>query len=79
MKTIYEETAIILCVDKNTEMQVDTLNFIPEQKLSVSVNKSVKLELWYNNKTKVYEGKMAGLTFVSNGPNSRTFKEGRTR
>jgi hypothetical protein len=46
-------------------------DFEEHKRLIVIINKSVKLPMKWNGK--VYEGKMAGMDFVSNGPTiSRT-------
>lgn len=52
----------------NTSKLVDALvhEFKDKVRLTVVLNKSIKLPMLWNGK--VYEGKMAGLDFVSDGP-----------
>lgn len=69
----YSDTAQIKCVDNNKVMQVDILSFAPQKSLAVSVQKSLKLHMKYNDRTNVYEGNMAGLTFVSSGPTGKKY------
>jgi hypothetical protein len=52
----------------NTSKLVDAAvhEFKDKDRLTVVLNKSIKLPMKWNGK--VYEGKMAGLDFVSDGP-----------
>jgi hypothetical protein len=52
----------------NTSKLVDAAvhDFKDKDRLTVVLNKSIKLPMKWNGK--VYEGKMAGLDFVSDGP-----------
>jgi hypothetical protein len=52
----------------NTSKLVDAAvyEFKDRDRLTVVLNKSIKLPMIWNGK--VYEGKMAGLDFVSDGP-----------
>ncbi len=66
--TNYGETCKIHCTDNNKTMEVDILDFKPNQFLSVSVNKSVRVNLKYMDKQDLYVGQMAGLEFTTKGP-----------
>jgi hypothetical protein len=75
MKIRYEETCEVLCEDNDKNLTADILDFREEKMLVVSLEKSVKLTMIWNGQ--VYEGKLAGRSFVSNGPKGYTYKEGR--
>lgn len=47
-------------------VEAEVHEFKDKEKLVVVLNKSVKLNMIWNGK--LYEGKMAGLDFVSDGP-----------
>ncbi len=47
-------------------VEAEVHEFKEKSKLVVVLNKSVKLNMVWNGK--VYEGKMAGLDFISDGP-----------
>jgi hypothetical protein len=50
-------------------------NFKDKQHLTVMINRSVKLHMNWNGR--VYEGRMAGLDFVSDGPEVTKARTGR--
>ena len=54
---------------------VDVLSFQAEKYLSVSIQKSLKLEMRWTGKR--FEGKLSGLAFSSDGPAVQYIKEGR--
>jgi hypothetical protein len=56
-------------------MVADIIAFKEHQYLTVAVEKELKLELRWNNK--IYEGRMGRLSFTSEGPVIRDFKQGR--
>jgi hypothetical protein len=68
MKVEYADTCVIHNTDRGKNMTVEILDFRPENKLVVSVERSVKVTLEYNKYHKVYIGSMAGMEFTSNGP-----------
>jgi hypothetical protein len=53
----------------------EVMSFTEGTNLVVIMNKSVKLSMSWNGK--VYEGRMAGMDFVSNGPTGQKYTEGR--
>lgn len=64
----FDEKCTIYCTDNKKTMEVDILDFKPKQFLSVSVNKSVRVNLKYMDKQELYVGSMAGLEFTTKGP-----------
>ncbi len=66
--TAFADTCNIHCTDNKKTMEVDILDFKPQQFLSVSVNKSIRLNLKYMDNQELYVGSMAGLEFTTKGP-----------
>jgi hypothetical protein len=50
----------------NKEVEAEVFHFNEKKTLTVVLNKSVKMTMTWNGK--IYEGRMAGLDFVSDGP-----------
>ncbi len=75
MRRVISEDCEILCEDNGRKMVADILSFKEHQYLTVALEKELKLELRWNNK--IYEGKMGRLSFTSEGPTIRDFKQGR--
>jgi hypothetical protein len=73
----YEETCQVKCVDNGEVVTADILDFKPQNILSVSLQKSIKLVLKYNPKTDEYQGDLYGRTFITSGPKGTYFKTGR--
>jgi hypothetical protein len=68
MRVEYADTCEIHNTDRGKIMIVEVLDFQPQKKLVVSVQRSVKVTLTYDEFHKVYIGSMAGMEFTSNGP-----------
>ncbi len=75
MRRVIGEDCEILCEDNGRKMVADILAFKEHQYLTVALEKELKLELRWNNR--IYEGKMGRLSFTSEGPVIRDFKQGR--
>ncbi len=75
MRRVVGDDCEILCEDNGRKMVADILAFKEHQYLTVALEKELKLELRWNNK--IYEGKMGRLSFTSEGPTIRDFKQGR--
>lgn len=71
----FDETCKVTCEDNGKVVTADVLDFKEGKTLSVSLNKSLKLVMPFNGK--VYEGRMSGMSFVSDGPKGTVYKEGR--
>lgn len=76
-RTITSDTCQLQCVDNDRSIVADVLSFKEGKYLSVSVMRSVKLEMKYNERTLIYEGNMGGLTFTTAGPIITNVKQGR--
>jgi hypothetical protein len=70
----YSSTCKIRQANSSKIVDAEVHEFKKEQKLTVVLNKSVKLPMIWNGK--MYEGKMAGLDFVSEGPTVNKFSTG---
>ena len=77
MKTTYDDKCKIFNTDHEKSVEVDILDFVPQKKLIVSVQKSVKLTLAWDDKHHIYVGSMGGMEFTSEGPRGYTVKDGR--
>lgn len=75
MKVRYDETCQVTCEDNDKTLIADVLDFKEEKILIVSLEKSLKLTMPWNGK--IYEGRLAGKSFVSSGPKGQLYKEGR--
>jgi hypothetical protein len=67
-KMQHEQTITVTCSDNGKSNVADVLSFVAEQKLIVSLNKSIKMEMSYNPRNKLYVAHQTGLEFVSKGP-----------
>lgn len=67
-QTHHEQTSAVTCSDTGKSSIADVLSFIPEQKLTVSIEKSIRLEMTYNPRNQLYIAHRSGLEFVSKGP-----------
>lgn len=72
MNTRHSETCQVKQESTNKVVEAVVQQFLEQDRLDVILNKSVKLSMRWNGK--VYEGRMAGMDFTSNGPTiSKTF------
>lgn len=62
----YGETCTVKQANSSKSVEAVVFEFKEQKSLTVVLNKSVKLPMTWNGK--LYEGKMAGIDFVSNGP-----------
>jgi hypothetical protein len=75
IKTRYDSKCIVTQDTTGKSVEADVMAFNEGRNLTVVMNKSVKLLMNWNGR--VYEGRMAGMDFVSNGPKSNKYTEGR--
>jgi hypothetical protein len=62
----YGETCTVKQANSNKTVEAAVHEFKERQNLTVVLNKSVKLPMTWNGK--LYEGRMAGIDFVTDGP-----------
>lgn len=75
MKRYIDETCEVICEDNGRKVVAEILDFTEKKYLSVSIDRSVKVDLRWNGK--IYIGKMATMNLVSNGPNIVEVKNSR--
>ena len=64
----HDSSVTVTCSDNGKSNHADVISYIPEQKLIVSLNRSIRLEMRYNSKNNLYMANQSGLEFVSKGP-----------
>jgi flagellar biosynthesis/type III secretory pathway ATPase len=74
-RTRYENTCEVKQSTSNKAVVAEVMNFSEKKYLTVSLNRSVKLQMQWNGR--VYEGHMAGMEFISDGPKISKYSEGR--
>jgi hypothetical protein len=75
IKTRFETTCEIKQANSGKTVTAEIMDFNEGRNLTVVLNKSVKLLMNWNGRA--YEGRMAGIDFVSNGPRGQRYSEGR--
>jgi hypothetical protein len=75
IKTRYESQCEVKQDNSGKIVQAEVMAFNEGRNLTVIMNKSVKLLMNWNGR--VYEGRMAGMDFVSDGPKGQKYTEGR--
>ncbi len=75
VKVRYDNTCEVIQENTGKRVQAEVQSFNEGRNLTVVLNKSVKLLMNWNGR--VYEGRMAGLDFISNGPKGQKYTEGR--
>ena len=75
MTKYHGDSCEVLCENNNKTVQAEILEFKEKKWLSVSLNRSLKLNLTWNNY--IYEGSHSGMSFTSTGPKIITTKDGR--
>lgn len=74
-KVRYDASCDVIQESTNRTVKAEVMAFNEGRNLTVVMNKSVKLLMSWNGK--VYEGRMAGIDFISNGPKGQKYTEGR--
>ena len=64
----YEQTVTVTCSDNGKSQTADLISFSPTQRLVVSLNRSIRMEMIYNPRNKLYIANQSGLEFVCSGP-----------
>lgn len=72
-KVRYENTCEVIQENSGKRVQAEVMAFNEGRNLTVVMNKSVKLLMTWNGR--VYEGRMAGMDFISNGPKGQKYTE----
>lgn len=64
--TRHESKCLVKQANTSKEVEAEIFDFKEKDRLTVVLNKSVKLPMIWNGK--LYEGKMAGMDFTTAGP-----------
>ena len=64
----YKQTTTVTCSDNGKSMIAEVISFNPNQRLVVSLERSIKMEMTYNTKSQLYMARQSGLEFASLGP-----------
>ncbi len=75
--TQFDDVCDVTCISNDVTELGEILTFREEEFISLTIRRSVKLRLNWNEKAKVYIGSMAGLEFQSNGPSAYTYRSHR--
>jgi hypothetical protein len=75
VRTRYDDHCSVKNVASGKSVEAEILDFNEKRNLTVVLNKSVKILMNWNGR--VYEGRMAGMDFTSNGPKGQQYSEGR--
>ena len=70
-----DDTCSVTCLENGRTTEAVVLEFKEHLKLTVVLNKAIKLHLIWNGRK--YLGKSSGLEFASDGPNITTYSAGR--
>lgn len=71
----WASTCEVKNANSNKTVIAEIQDFTEKDRLNVVLNKSVKLSMKWNGR--VYEGRMAGIDFISTGPIGHAYTEGR--
>jgi len=74
-ETRYSDTCTVKQANSGKIVEAVVYEFKEKSKLLVVLNQSVKLNMIWNGK--IYEGKMAGMDFISEGPKVTKYSTGR--
>jgi hypothetical protein len=72
--TRHSNTCVVTQEKTGRRAEAEVMSFNEGRNLTVVMNKSVKMLMNWNGR--VYEGRMAGLDFISNGPDLTRTKTG---
>jgi hypothetical protein len=68
-------TCEVICEENGRKIVAELLDFTEHKRLSVSVDRTVRLDLHWNGH--LYIGMSGNLSFISNGPDVTFVKNGR--
>jgi hypothetical protein len=67
-RQMHKQTTTVTCSDNGKSMIAEVISFTPNQRLVVSLERSIKMEMTYNSKSNLYMARQSGLEFASSGP-----------
>lgn len=75
MTKYHDDKCTVVCENNGKKVVAEVLEFKEFKWLNVSLNRSLKLNLTWNNY--IYEGHYSGMSFTSTGPKITQTKDGR--
>jgi len=75
--TQFDDVCDVTCISSGTTEVGEILHFREKEFISLTIRRSVKLRLNWNERAGLYIGSMAGLEFQSDGPNAYTYRSHR--
>lgn len=76
-RTEFDDTCEVTCISNDVAELGEILSFREKEFISLTIRRSVKLRLNWDDAVGVYIGRMAGLEFQSDGPTARRYRIGR--
>lgn len=67
-KTTYETKCSVKCTDNMKVQQAEVISFYPKHNLVVSIDRKIRMELRYNDRSTLYICHQSGLEFTTSGP-----------
>ena len=64
----HKSTTTVTCSDNGKSTVAEVLSFNPKKRLIVSLERSIKMEMIFDDRRQLYMSKQSGLEFASSGP-----------
>lgn len=75
--TQFDDVCDVTCISNGSTELGEILTFREKEFISLTIRRSVKLRLNWDDAVNVYIGRMAGLEFQSDGPGVHTYRTSR--
>ena len=66
--THFDDKCMIECTNNDRKVEAEVMAFKEHDFLSVSIQRSIKINMRYNERKGVYIGNQSGLEFITEGP-----------
>jgi len=73
----FDDVCDVTCISNDKTELGEILEFREKQYISLTIRRSVKLNLRWNESVELYIGNMAGLEFQSEGPSAYSYRSSR--
>ena len=67
-RTHFDDKCMIECTNNDRKVEAEVMAFKEHDFLSVSIQRSIKINMRYNERKGVYIGNQSGLEFITEGP-----------
>lgn len=64
----FDDKVTIECTNNDKKVEAEVMSFKEHDFLTVSIQRSIKLNMRYNDRKGVYIGNQGGLEFITDGP-----------